>query len=47
MLPVEIILKVVRTIFKSLRPWLVEQAKKTETPVDDYMIELLDWVLKE
>jgi hypothetical protein len=43
----EAVLKVVKVIYKALRPWLEEEAKKTATPVDNYMLELLDYFLRD
>lgn len=40
-----LILTIVKLIYKELRPWLIEEAKKTETPVDDWMLGVLDRVL--
>lgn len=38
-------LGVIGLIYKALRPWLVEMAKKSETPVDDKIIAVLDMIL--
>jgi len=35
----------VKIIYKELRSWLREEAKKTETPVDDWMLDILDKLL--
>jgi len=40
-----VVLSIIRTIYGYLRPWLKEQAAKTETPVDDWMLNALDAVL--
>jgi len=40
-----IILAIVKIIYKELRPWLTEEAKKTETPVDEWMLSVLDRLL--
>jgi len=40
-------LSIIGMIYKKIRPWLVEQAAKTETPIDDWMISVLDWLLLE
>jgi hypothetical protein len=43
----EMVLRVVRVIYKSLSAWLHEEAKKSNTPVDDYMLEILDFLLRD
>jgi PII-like signaling protein len=43
----EMVLRIVRVIYKSLRVWLAEEAKKSDTPVDDYMVEILDFLLRD
>jgi hypothetical protein len=40
-----LVLSIVKMIYKELRPWLEQQAQKTETPVDDWMIAVLDKLL--
>lgn len=40
-----IILAVVRAVYCELRPWLREQAKASETPVDDRLLDVLDRLL--
>jgi len=40
-----VVLKVLKIIYKAIRSWLVEQAAKTETPVDNWMIEVFDYFL--
>lgn len=39
------VLLLFRTIYAALRSWLWEMAKKSDTPVDDWMLELLDTLL--
>ncbi len=39
------ILSVAKVIYGFIRPWLSEEAKKSTTPVDDWMIEVLDKIL--
>ena len=40
-----IVLAIVKLIYGHLRSWLLEEAKKTETPVDDWMLGVLDKLL--
>lgn len=35
----------VKTIYGFLRPWLWTQAKKSDSPIDDWMLNMLDKVL--
>lgn len=37
-----VILNLVGMILKPLLPWLKEQAKKSETPLDDWAVEFLE-----
>jgi hypothetical protein len=37
-----LILPIAKLIYQFIRPWFVEQAAKTETPIDDWMIMILD-----
>ena len=41
----EVVLKVLKIIYLSIRPWLFEQAAKTETPIDNWMLEVFDMLL--
>lgn len=41
----DIALKVLGFIYQQVRPWLKEQAAKSETPIDDWMLDLVDKVL--
>lgn len=40
----QVILNLVGMILKPLLPWLKEQAKKSETPLDDWAVEFLELV---
>jgi len=40
-----VILAVLKMIYKSVAPWLKEQAAKSDTPIDDWMLTFLDAVL--
>jgi len=40
-----LILGLVKMIYKQIREWLREEAKKTESPVDDWMLDILDKLL--
>jgi hypothetical protein len=44
-LELSVILQVVKEIYSFLRPWLYEQAKNTTTPIDDWMLHVLDSIL--
>lgn len=35
--------KVAKKIFEELYPWLAEQAKKSDTPIDNWAVEILRW----
>jgi len=38
------VLSILGMILKPLLPWLKEQAKKSETPLDDWAVEFLELV---
>ena len=38
------VLNIVGMILKPLLPWLKEQAKKSETPLDDWAVDFLELV---
>jgi len=40
-----IILAIVRQIYLLIRPWLKKKADETDTPVDNWMLDLLDTLL--
>ena len=42
----DIILGVIRAILTQLMPWLEEEAKKTETPIDDNIVRVLKMLLE-
>jgi len=42
-----VILVIIRIIYKEIRPWLEVQAGRTDTPIDDWMIAILDKLLLE
>jgi len=35
--------KVAKIIFEEVYPWLLEQSKKSDTPIDNWALELLRW----
>ena len=39
-----LVLSILGMILKPLLPWLKEQAKKSETPLDDWCVEFLELV---
>lgn len=39
------VLGLVKTIYGFLRPWLWEQARESNTPVDNWMLDMLDKLL--
>lgn len=41
----DVALKVLGFIWIQVKPWLKEQAAKSETPIDEWMIDLVDKVL--
>jgi hypothetical protein len=43
--PPDVALGLVKTIYGFIRPWLWEQAKKSDSPVDDWMLGMLDRLL--
>jgi len=40
-----LVLTIVKLIYKHIRSWLIEESKKTETPIDDWMLSILDRLL--
>ncbi len=42
----DIILGVIRVILQELLPWLEEEAKKTDTPIDDKAVQILKKLLE-
>jgi len=43
--PPETILGLVKTIYGFIRPWLWDEAKKSDSPIDDWMLSMLDRLL--
>lgn len=41
-----IAIKLLKAVYQQLRPWLKEQAAKTDTPLDGWVLDLLDSVLE-
>jgi hypothetical protein len=44
-LTVGVLLAVGKMIYKQVGPWLKEQAAKSDTPIDDWMLVFLDAIL--
>jgi hypothetical protein len=42
----ELLFAIVKTVLKEILPWLEEEAKKTETPIDDKIIQMLKKVIE-
>lgn len=43
--PPDVVLGLVKTVYGFIRPWLWDQAKKSDSPVDDWMLTMLDRLL--
>jgi hypothetical protein len=44
-LPSSVVIGMIKLIYGHIRPWLLEQVKKSESPVDDWMLVVLDQLL--
>ncbi len=40
-----LVIGIIRSIYGVIRPWLKEEAAKSQTPIDDWMLTLLDNLL--
>jgi hypothetical protein len=40
-----VVIPVLKLVYSQLRPWLKEQAAKSDTPLDNWVLDLLDKLL--